>query len=85
MDAMYLNLMFINPRPPVGTAVVDPPLQKILDPRLTGCVIVFCGSGFLPGHPQDPYPLVQLTWFTPIFSRPQTTEFALFDDIRQTS
>ena len=34
MDAMYLNLMFINPRPPVGagaerrpqyTAVVDPP------------------------------------------------------------
>ena len=41
---MYLNLMFINPRPPVGagarrplyTAVVDPPppLQKILDPRL---------------------------------------------------
>ena len=25
MDAMYLNLMFINPRPPVG----DPPPAKI--------------------------------------------------------
>ena len=28
---MYLNLMFINPRPPRRR---PPPLQKILDPRL---------------------------------------------------
>ena len=44
MDAMYLNLMFINPRPPVGAgakgarstrpSLTPPPLQKILDPRL---------------------------------------------------
>ena len=45
MDAMYLNLMFINPRPPpVGAGAegarctrpswTPPPLQKILDPRL---------------------------------------------------
>ena len=41
MDAMYLNLMFINPRP--YTAVVDPPppppVQKILDPRLSNSTI----------------------------------------------
>ena len=47
MDAMYLNLMFINPRPPppVGAgakgarstrpSLTPAPLQKILDPRLT--------------------------------------------------
>ena len=43
MDAMYLNLMFINPRPPSARAAkapavhcrrCPPPLQKILDPRL---------------------------------------------------
>ena len=45
MDAMYLNLMFINPRPPPPSARAPkapavhgrrgpPPLQKILDPRL---------------------------------------------------
>ena len=48
MDAMYLNLMFINPRPPVGAGAegagaegarctrpsLTPPLQKILDPPL---------------------------------------------------
>ena len=47
MDAMYLNLMFINPRPPVGARCTQPSLtpppslQKILDPPLPGpdCVL----------------------------------------------
>ena len=48
MDAMYLNLMFINPRPPSAgrrrplyTAVVaPPPPAKILDPRLSVLAIL---------------------------------------------
>ena len=61
MDAMYLNLMFINPRPPVGAgakgarstrpSLTPPPLQKILDSRLTrqwmASLGLRCGSCFI--------------------------------------
>ena len=36
MDAMYLNLMFINPRPPC---------KKILDPRLRGGGVSYIQKG----------------------------------------